>query len=101
MRMFRAVPRTSSRNIALPISPSLKAQLDAYAKAHDLTQAEAVREVMSLGFSASPNEEVIRTAAQRAFDRTRFWSIRKTADFFRDAAAELERQAGTRTLEAT
>lgn len=100
MRMLRAVTALSSNKVGFSLSPFLKERVQQYSHAHEMTQNDALRELVTLGLSASPTDELSRLASVRAHREVKVWALTKSSAFFRDLAAEVDRMIGAGVLEA-
>ncbi len=82
-------------SIKVTFSPLLKQRILQYAAAHDhMTELDAVRELVSLGLSSSPTDDLTMVSKQRAYNDVRKWTFNKVAETFEDIAKQAMQQIG-------
>ncbi|MBP6479865.1 MAG: hypothetical protein KA310_03365 [Pseudomonadales bacterium] len=79
----------------ITFSAALNTRIEQYAAMHaEMDFNTAVRELVNLGLSAAPTDELMVQARRHAFDKTRHWALSEVAIKFREVADSAEKQLG-------
>lgn len=89
-----STPHKPSRTIRVTLRPAAFERVLAYADLHGMDAPDAVRELVDLGLSATPNEATVLASKQRGYDEVRRWTMTRVAEEMRKLALEAERQVG-------
>lgn len=79
----------------ISFTPNLDSRVSAYAAAHqDMGYNEAVRELVTMGLSVSPVDDLLMASKQRAFDQVRRWAMTELGKKIEELAVTAREQIG-------
>lgn len=84
------------------LSPNLNQRVLDYAEAHDnMSPLDAIRELLTMGLSVSPLDDITMVSKQRGFNDVRRWAFNELSISLEDMAKKARAQIGNYSKEPT
>lgn len=87
-----------ARKLNLTFSPGLYERISQYARAHEMKEFEAIKELVETGLSGNPVEQTVIASKRRGFEQARRWCMTKVAEQMKEIASQAEREIGIQKM---